>query len=85
VVTPEAAKAMADGVRRALGADVGLGVTGVAGPDLQEGQPVGTVHFGLALGDEVEAVTIRLPGDRKRIRDFATISLLDVLRRRLLA
>jgi len=85
VVTPEAAKAMADGVRRALGADVGLGVTGVAGPDLQEGQPVGTVHFGLALGDEVEAVTIRLPGDRRRIRDFATISLLDLLRRRLLA
>jgi nicotinamide-nucleotide amidase len=85
VVTPKAAKAMADGVRRALGADVGLGVTGVAGPDLQEGQPVGTVHFGLALGDEVEAVTIRLPGDRRRIRDFATISLLDLLRRRLLA
>ncbi len=85
VVTPETAKAMADGVRRELGADVGLGVTGVAGPDEQEGQRVGTVHLGIALGDEVEAVTLGLPGDRKRIRDFATITLLDLLRRRLLA
>ena len=85
VVNTETAKAMADGVRRELGADVGLGVTGVAGPDQQEGQPVGTVHLGLALGDEVEAVTLGLPGDRRRIRDFATITLLDLLRRRLLA
>jgi nicotinamide-nucleotide amidase len=85
VVSPETAKAMAEGVRRELGADVGLGVTGVAGPDQQEGQPVGTVHLGIALGDEVEAVTLGLPGDRKRIRDFATITLLDLLRRRLLA
>lgn len=85
VVTPETAKAMAEGVRRELGADVGVGVTGVAGPDEQEGQRVGTVHLGIALGDEVEAVTLGLPGDRKRIRDFATITLLDLLRRRLLA
>ncbi len=85
VVSAETAEAMADGVRRALGADVGLGVTGVAGPDQQEGQPVGTVHLGVALGDQVEAVTLGLPGDRKRIRDFATITLLDLLRRRLLA
>jgi len=85
VVTPETAKAMAEGVRRELGADVGLGVTGVAGPDEQEGQRVGTVHLGIALGDAVEAVTLGLPGDRRRIRDFATITLLDLLRRRLLA
>lgn len=84
VVTPETAEAMAEGVRRALGADVGLGVTGVAGPDRQEGQRVGTVHLGLAIGDTVEAVTVGLPGDRRRIRDFATITLLDLLRRRLL-
>ena len=57
----------------------------MAGPDEQEGQPVGTVFLGWAVGDEVDAVQIRLPGDRKRIREFATISLLDLLRRRLLA
>jgi nicotinamide-nucleotide amidase len=85
VVTLEAAKAMADGVRKLLGADVGLGVTGVAGPEEQEGQPVGTVFLGWAVGDEVDAVKVQLPGDRKRIREFATISLLDLLRRRLLA
>ena len=85
VVTLEAAKAMADGVRKHLGADVGIGVTGVAGPDEQEGQPVGTVFLGWAVGDEVDAVRIQLPGDRKRVREFACISLLDLLRRRLLA
>jgi nicotinamide mononucleotide (NMN) deamidase PncC len=71
---------MADGVRRRLGADVGLAATGVAGPTEQEGQPVGTVWLGLALGDVVDAVQIRLPGDRDRIRQMAVISLLNRLR-----
>lgn len=84
VVTEEAAAAMADGVRRLLGADVGLGVTGVAGPDPQEGLPPGTVFFGLAIGDDVEARPMRMPGDRERIRAFSTIGILDWLRRRLL-
>ena len=53
----ECAIQMADGARRVLGADVGLAVTGVAGPTEQDGQPVGTVCFGLALpGQEPEAV-----------------------------
>jgi nicotinamide-nucleotide amidase len=84
VVTLEAAKAMAEGVRRHLKADIGLGVTGVAGPEEQEGQPVGTAFLGWAVGEEVDAVHVRLPGDRRRVREFATISLLDILRRRLL-
>ncbi|MET0158381.1 MAG: competence/damage-inducible protein A [Acidimicrobiales bacterium] len=85
VVSLEAAKAMADGVRKLLQADVGLGVTGVAGPEEQEGQPVGTVFCGWAIGDDVDAVRVQLPGDRRRVRDFATITILDLLRRRLLA
>jgi len=84
VVSAGAAGAMASGVRKALGTDVGLAVTGVAGPTEQEGQPVGTVHFGLDLDGALETVALRLPGDRERIRQFATISLLDLLRRRLL-
>ena len=84
VVTEEAARAMAQGARRVLRADVGLAVTGVAGPAEQDGQPVGTVIFGLALDDNVEAVRVQLPGDRDRVRQFAAISLLDFLRRRLL-
>ena len=85
VVTAEAARAMAEGVRHRLGADVGIAVTGVAGPSEQEGQPVGTVFLGLALGSTGEAVGMRLPGDRQRVREFATISVLNLLRERLLA
>ena len=48
VVSEEAAVAMAVGAAKVLGADVGLSVTGVAGPDEQDGQPVGTVFYGIA-------------------------------------
>ena len=84
VVSEAAARAMADGARKVLGADVGLSVTGVAGPAEQDGRPVGTVLFGLALDGDTEVVEIRLPGDRESIRQYAAISLLDLLRRRLL-
>jgi nicotinamide-nucleotide amidase len=85
VVSQSAALEMATGAARVLGADVGLAVTGVAGPTEQDGQPVGTVWMGLALDGQAEATQVRLPGDRDRVRQFATISLLDLLRRRLLA
>ncbi|HYA69508.1 MAG TPA: competence/damage-inducible protein A [Acidimicrobiales bacterium] len=84
VVTLDAARAMADGARRVLQADVALAVTGVAGPDDQDGRPPGTVIVGLAVpAAESEAVELHLPGDRDRVRQYATISALDVLRRRL--
>ncbi len=83
VVSEHAAVAMADGVRRVLGADIGLSTTGVAGPAEQEGQPAGTVWLGMAIGDEVDAVEVRLPGDRDRVRQYAVISLVDRLRHRL--
>jgi nicotinamide-nucleotide amidase len=85
VVSAVAARAMAEGARRRLEASVGIAVTGVAGPTEQDGQPVGTVFMGVALDSDVEAVEARLPGDRERVRQYATISLLDLLRRRLLA
>jgi nicotinamide-nucleotide amidase len=84
VVSEEAAEAMASGARRVLGADVGLAVTGVAGPERQEGEPVGTVILGLDLAGEVSSRRLRLPGDRARVRQFAAISLVDHLRHRLL-
>src|SRR5581483_7169688 len=85
VVSADAAKAMAEGARKALGADIGLAVTGVAGPAEQDGQPVGTVFFGVAMGDTpAESTEVHLPGDRILVRQFAAISLLDMLRRRLL-
>lgn len=86
VVTEEAAKQMAEGAQRVLGADVAISATGVAGPDEMEGQPVGTVWYGIAVpGHETEAITARLPFDRERIRQFSTISVLNLLRMRLLA
>jgi len=85
VVSAAAVEAMAAGARRVLASDVGLAVTGVAGPAEQDGQPVGTVFVGVAIDDDVESVQLRLPGDRRQIREFTVISALDLLRRRLLA
>jgi nicotinamide-nucleotide amidase len=84
VVSAEAAEAMAAGARRALGADVALATTGVAGPTEQEGQPVGTVFLGLAMDGVTEAQQLQLPGDRQRIRQYAVISAVNLLRKRLL-
>ena len=86
VVSAAAATEMAAGARRVLGSDLAIALTGVAGPDDQEGQPPGTVFVGLALGDDrSQSHELRLPGDRERVRQFACISGLDLLRRTLLA
>jgi nicotinamide mononucleotide (NMN) deamidase PncC len=76
---------MAIGACRVLDSDVAIAITGVAGPDEQEGVAVGTVFLAIAEGDHAQSVMVRLPGDRARIRQFATISVLDLLRRSLLA
>jgi nicotinamide mononucleotide (NMN) deamidase PncC len=77
---------MAEGARRVLGSDVGLSITGVAGPDPQDDHPPGTVFVGLSLpGHPTEAVGFHVPGDRDRVRQYATIAALDLLRRRLSA
>ncbi len=84
VVTESAAAAMAEGAARVTGADVGLGITGVAGPDEQEGVAPGTVFVGLALpGEPTQSRQLRLPGDRERVRQYGAISALDLLRRAL--
>ncbi|MHB8671103.1 MAG: competence/damage-inducible protein A [Acidimicrobiales bacterium] len=87
VVTEACAAAMAEGVRGVVGSDVGVGVTGVAGPAEQDGQPVGTVFWGIALPGGLKTVVggTRLPGDRARIRQFSAITVLDQLRRLLLS
>jgi nicotinamide-nucleotide amidase len=83
VVSADAAEAMAGGVRALLKSDVGLSVTGVAGPEEQDGQPAGTVFVGLSIGGTVQHAALRLPGDRPRVRAYSAISALDVLRRSL--
>ena len=84
VVSEEAAIAMAEGVCRVLDADVGLALTGVAGPTEQDGQPVGTLFVGLSIEGVSEAAHLRLPGARDQMRQFAVISSLNLLRLRLL-
>jgi len=84
VVTEPAAAAMAAGAARVTGADVGLGITGVAGPDEQEGVAPGTVFVGLSLpGQPTQTRQLRVPGDRERVRQLGAISALDLLRRAL--
>ena len=85
VVSLEAAMAMALGARKALGSDVGLATTGVAGPEPQDGLEPGTVFVGIALPDEDPfGRQLELFGGRGRIREMGTISSLDVLRHQLL-
>lgn len=78
-VSVEVAAAMATGVRRALGADVGLATTGVAGPT-EEGREVGTVVIAVdgPLGSAVRE--LRLPGDRQTIRSLTVGAALNLLR-----
>ncbi len=83
VVSAEAAGAMARGVVATLASDVGLAVTGVAGPEPQDGEAPGTVFVGLCLDGEVTATRLHLAGDRTRVRNYTAISALDVLRRAL--
>ena len=84
VVTEPAAAAMAEGVARVMGAEVGLGITGVAGPDDQEGVAPGTVFVGLSLpGESTQTRRLQVPGDRERVRQYGAISALDLVRRSL--
>jgi nicotinamide-nucleotide amidase len=85
VVSEAAAAAMARGVCRVTGSDVGLGITGVAGPDDQEGVDPGTIFVGLRLPDgTLSTRELHLPGDRERVRQYGAISALDLLRRALI-
>jgi len=85
-VDPEVAEQMAAGVRSALAvggrpADIGISTTGVAGPEPQDGQPVGTVYLGFAIGNRVTNVALRLSGTRDGIRKaVVSESLLQLTR-----
>ncbi|HSD80900.1 MAG TPA: competence/damage-inducible protein A [Solirubrobacteraceae bacterium] len=86
-VSTEVAEALADGARAALGADVGVGITGIAGPGgATPGKPVGTVCFSVAApgaAGGVERLTRRaqLPGGRADVRERSTTIALHLVRR----
>jgi nicotinamide-nucleotide amidase len=79
VVSEACAVAMASGVRDRLDATWGLATTGVAGPDAQEGRPVGTVWVAVAGPGRVEARELALDGDRWAIREASCDAVLSVL------
>lgn len=79
VVSGECARAMATGCREATGASYGVATTGVAGPDQQEGKPVGTVFVGLSGPEGETVLAMELLGDRPRIQERACREALSAL------
>jgi nicotinamide-nucleotide amidase len=84
-VSKEVATAMAEGIREECRATVGVGITGVAGPTGgTEEKPVGLIYVAVADGKRTEVVERKVPGDRDRIRWWATQQALDMVRRMLM-
>jgi len=84
VVSNETAIAMATAARRTLGSDIGIGVTGVAGPAEQEGRPIGEVHIGLDDGVEAQSLLINFPQRREAVKRRAVTNALQLIRRALI-
>jgi nicotinamide-nucleotide amidase len=84
-VSEETAREMAAGIAKAAGTDIGISVTGIAGPDGgTEEKPVGLVYLGLYIKGEVKTKKLSMFGDRQKIRNRTVVSALDWLRRELL-
>jgi nicotinamide-nucleotide amidase len=80
-VSPEVAAALAEGVRARFGADVGVGITGVAGPGGGTAdKPVGTVHLCVVGPDGRQARSLRLPGSRSAVRARSVVMAMHLLR-----
>jgi nicotinamide-nucleotide amidase len=83
-VSREVAAALAEGIRYRCEATLGVGITGVAGPNGgTEEKPVGLVFHALASDGGTDVIERKFPGDRQRIRWFATTMALDMVRRKL--
>lgn len=80
-VDPDVAVQMAEGVRRLLAADIGVATTGVAGPDPQDGRPVGTVHLAVAGPGSTRVRSLLLEGDRAAIRGSTVAAALELVSR----
>ena len=87
-VSPEVARALAEGIRKVTKCSLGLSLTGLAGPGggegPDEGKPVGLVYIGLADGEDTQVKQLNLTGDRDYIRLWSTQHALELLRRVLL-
>lgn len=83
-VSKETAAALAEGIRKRCGTTFGLGITGIAGPGGGTSEkPVGLVFHALAAENGTEVIERKFPGDRQRVRWFASQQALDMVRRKL--
>ncbi len=85
-ISAEVARALAEGIRAETGSSLGIGITGLAGPAVpttgpDAGKPVGLVYIGLSDGEDTQVKQLQLPGDRGRIRLWASMHALEMLRR----
>jgi nicotinamide-nucleotide amidase len=87
-VSDPVARALAEGIRRRTGASLGVAITCIAGPTPGTGpdaeKPIGLVYVALADGHETRVKQLNLPGDRERIRWWASQHALELIRRTML-
>ncbi len=82
-VSPETARALAEGVRERCDATWGIGLTGVAGPDPVDGHGPGRVYLGVSDGRRTDVVELDLPGERAAVRTGAVRAAVEALLDRL--
>ncbi|HPU42367.1 MAG TPA: nicotinamide-nucleotide amidohydrolase family protein, partial [Acetivibrio clariflavus] len=81
-VSRETAVEMAEGIRKVAGTDLGLSVTGIAGPGGgTEFKPVGLVYIALASKNGTACKELRLAGNRRKIRNYTVLNAFDMIRR----
>ena len=85
VISSEVAQAMAEVARLRLEADIGVGITGVIGPDELEGKPAGTMYIGIESSENKKTIKGNYPGDRFRVKRLVTVAALFELRKMLVA
>jgi nicotinamide-nucleotide amidase len=88
-ISPEAARAMAEGIRNRTAASLAIAITGLAGPTgappgPDESKPIGLVCIALASEDGTQVKQVQIPGDRDRVRLWATQHALELIRQTLL-
>jgi nicotinamide-nucleotide amidase len=84
-VSAEVAEALAKGIRLSTGATIGVGVTGIAGPNGgSETKPVGLVYISVSDAQKTEVLERTFRGDRERVRQWSTQQALDLIRKRLM-
>lgn len=85
-VSSETAEEMARGIQKAAGSDIGISVTGIAGPDGgTKEKPVGLVYIGVCYQNEVTVLKLQLHGNRDRVRHSAVMHGLNAIRKSVLA